>query len=124
MAIIPNGILGSFLGKAGPVTGYVRNGQNIIRSAHSRKDNKITPLRTAQREKIKICNDFTRPFSGTGFFNKSFPAYGSTGSGYNRATSALMNKAIAGAYPATHIAYPNVQISQGPYPKPKTRLLH
>ncbi len=37
-----------------------------------------------QREKIKVCNEFTHAFSGTGFFNKSFPSYGHTGSGYNK----------------------------------------
>src|SRR5258706_15231405 len=103
MAKIPNGILGVLLGKAGPVSGYMRNGQNILRTSTRRKDNKITPERTAQREKIKVCNDFTRAFTGTGFFNKSFPPYGDTGTGYNRATSAVMNLAITGSYPDTRI---------------------
>jgi len=116
MARIPDGILGKFLGKAGPVSGYMRNGQNILRTSSSRKDNKVTPARTAQREKIKVCNDFTKPFSGTGFFNKSFPAYGDTGTGYNRATSALMNQAVTGSYPDIIISYPLALISAGPLP--------
>lgn len=116
MAKIPNGILGAFLGKAGPVTGYMRNGQNIIRSSTSRKDGLITPKRTAQRHKMKVCCEFTRAFSGTGFFSKTFPSYGDTGSGYNRATGALMNLAVAGAYPDTHISYPDVLLSLGPLP--------
>ncbi len=116
MAKIPNGILGAFLGKAGPVTGYIRNGQNILRSSNSRKDGIVTPGRTAQRQKMKVCTEFTRAFSGTGFFSKTFPAYGDTGSGYNRATSALLNLAIAGDYPDTHISYPDVLLSRGPLP--------
>ena len=113
MATTSQGILGAFKGKVGPVTGYVRNGQNILRSGTSTVKYKPTALRTAQLEKIKLCNHFTKAFTGTGFFNKSFPAYGSTGNGYNRATRALLNQALSGAYPNTHILYPQVLISKG-----------
>lgn len=116
MARIPSGVLGALIGKAGPVSGYMRNGENIIRTAAKRKDPKITPLRTAQRQKIKVCNDFTRSFSGSGFFNRTFPAYGDKGTGYNRATSALLNLAITGNYPDTQISWAQVLISKGPLP--------
>jgi hypothetical protein len=116
MATTPQGILGAVIGKIGTVTGYMRNGQNILRTSTSNVKYKHTPLRTEQLEKIKLCNRFTRAFTGTGFFNKSFPAYGSTGSGYNRATSALMNQAITGVYPDIYLYYPQVLISKGKLP--------
>lgn len=116
MARIPSGILGVLIGKAGPISGYMRNGENIIRTAAKRKDSKITPLRIAQRHKIKVANDFTRPFSGSGFFNRTFPSYGDRGNGLNRVTSALLNLAITGNYPDTHISWPEVLISKGPLP--------
>ncbi len=116
MAKTPEGILGVLTGRIGPVSGYRRNGQNILRVAHSRTQSKNTPARAAQREKIKVCNDFTRAFSRTGFFNKTFPSYGDTGTGYNRATSALMNLAITGTYPHTAISYPLALVSKGPLP--------
>lgn len=116
MAKIPEGILGGLIGKVGPVTGYRRNGQFLIRSAGRRRDKNNTPARMAQRQKIKVCNDFTRAFSGTGFFSKSFPSYGDTGTGYNRATSTIMNLAITGSYPHTAVSYPLVLISKGPLP--------
>jgi Family of unknown function (DUF6266) len=116
MAKIPDGILGKFLGKAGPVSGYMWNGTNILRTSGKRRDNKITPKRTAQREKMKVCNDFTKAFSGTGYFNTAFPSYGDSGTGYNRATSAILNLAITGSYPAISISYPLVLISKGPLP--------
>lgn len=116
MARIPSGILGALIGKAGPITGYMRNGENIIRTAAKRKDPKITPPRTAQRKKIKVCHQFTQSFTGTGFFNRTFPAYGERSTGYNRATSALLNLAITGNYPDTHISFPQVLISRGPLP--------
>ena len=109
MATTPQGILGAVTGKIGPVTGYVRNGQNILPTRASNLKYKSTALRTEQLEKIKLCNRFTRAFTGTGFFNKSFPAYGTTGSGYNRATNALINQAITDM----HLYYPQVLISKG-----------
>src|SRR5437868_10110276 len=116
MANLPNGILGAFIGKAGNITGYVRNGKNCIRTRSNRKNVKPTAARLAQREKIKVCGGFTSAFSGTGFFKKSFPAYGDSGTGYNRATSALMNLAVTGSYPQVSLAYPLVLISKGPLP--------
>jgi hypothetical protein len=116
MAKTNQGVLGAFVGTVGPVTGYVRNGQNIIRTSTSNVTYKYTGLRTAQLEKIKICNRFTKAFSRSGFFNKSFPAYGNTGNGYNRATSALMNQALMGNYPDMHLSYPHVLISKGKLP--------
>jgi hypothetical protein len=116
MAILTQGILGPVTGKTGPVVSYIRFGQNITRSRSDSKKNRIeTPDRKKQRDKIKVCNEFTKAFSGTGFFNKSFPAFGHTGSGYNRATSAIMNRAIV-SNPEIILSYPRILISQGPIP--------
>jgi hypothetical protein len=99
MGTIINGILGSFTGTAGPVSGYMRNGKNFVRSRRRKSAAPMTPKRLAQQQKIKVCNEFTRPFCGTGFFNKTFPAYGHSGTSFNRATSAIMNLAVVGTYP-------------------------
>ena len=120
MAKVPDGILGEFIGRVGPVSGYRRNGENIMRTARSRKDKKITPGRLAQREKLKVCNEFTRPFCGTGFFNKTFPSSATGGTGYSRATSPIMNLAITGTFPNTVISYPDVLISRGQLPSVQT----
>jgi hypothetical protein len=118
MGKISNGIIGEVTGQIGNVTTYVRNGENIVRIARTRHDGKATPARIAQRQKIKVCNDFTRAFSGTGFFNKSFQAYGTGSTGYNRATAAIMNLAITGTYPDTRLDYKEVLVSKGPLPAP------
>lgn len=113
MAILSQGILGPSTGKTGPVITYTRYGQNIMRSVSTTQKNKIeTPARKVQREKIKVCNEFTQAFTGTGFFNKSFPAFGHTGSGYNRATSSLMNLAVV-TDPITALSWPKVLVSKG-----------
>src|SRR5665213_1343397 len=114
MAILIDGILGKVVGKTGPVISYIRFNQNITRSKGSTRKNRIeTPARKMQREKIKVCNDFTKAFSGSGFFTKSFPAYGHTGSGYNRVTGSIMNLAIVNN-PSIAIAWQKVLISKGP----------
>ena len=116
MAILTQGILGPVVGKTGPVISYLRFGQNISRSLSDSRKNRIeTPKRKAQRQKIKLCNEFTKAFTGTGFFNRSFPAYDHKGSGYNRATGAIMNGAII-CNPEITLYYPRILISQGPIP--------
>jgi len=116
MATITNGILGPFSGIVGPVSGYSRNGKYFMRSRRRKTSSPMTPKRLAQQQKIKVCNEFTGAFSGKGFFTKTFPAYGHTGTGFNRATSAIMNLAIVGTYPDTAIDYSKVLISKGPLP--------
>jgi len=110
------GILGPFKGTVGPVTGYLRNGKNVLRSSTSLVKDKLTPGRAAQREKMRICNQFTAAFTGTGFFNKTFPAYGQTGTGFNRVTGALMSRAVTGTYPDLKLNYAEVLISKGRLP--------
>lgn len=116
MATGNQGITGALFGKIGPVTAYWRNGKNVFRSSTSLVQDRPTPLRLAQREKLRICNTFTRAFNGTGFFNTSFPAYGNTGTGINRATSALLNRAITGSYPNLQLNYQQVLVSKGMLP--------
>ncbi len=110
------GVLGAFTGTIGPVTGYMRNGKNVLRTSTSSVKNQRTPLQLAQREKIRICNQFTGAFKGTGFFNKTFPAYGHTGTGFNRVTGVLMSKALTGLYPNMELNYPQMLISKGRLP--------
>lgn len=118
MANIPNGILGSPNGKTGLVADYQRNGVRGAGITTKRKDTVKTPGRLAQREKIRLCNQFVHAFTGTGFFKRTFPAYGHSGSGLNRAMKSLMNLAITGAYPTLALSFPLVKISQGPLPAP------
>jgi hypothetical protein len=117
MATINEGILGSFRGSIGPVTGYIRNGQNILRSSTSHVKYKRTALRSAQLEKIKLCNNFTTAFSRRGFFNKTFPAYGAKGTGHNRCTSAILNRAIVNIGGVLQLSYANILVAKGMLPQ-------
>ena len=116
MATIPNGILGGIQSRAGTVTGYNRYGIDVIRSAKNRGIVKPTAKRLAQRNKITVCNAFAKAFAGKGFFTKTFPAFGHTGSGYNRAVSALMSLTLVPSEDGVTISYPLVLISKGNLP--------
>ena len=116
MASNNHGILGPLTGSIGPVTGYMRNGKNVLRSSTSVVKDKLTPARAAQREKMRVCNRFAKAFARTGFFTKTFPAYGQAGTGYNRATGALMSLAVSGVYPDMQLNYRQVLISKGRLP--------
>jgi len=116
MVRIPNHTLSVLLGKLVPVTGYGRNVENIFRQANVGRKRKVISERTILREKIKICNDFTRAFQGTGLFNKTFPSYGETGTGYKKAISLIMDQAITGSYPHSRISYQHVLVSKGLLP--------
>jgi hypothetical protein len=117
MAKNNNGVLGAFTGTIGPVTGFMRNGQNILRTSKSSVKNQNKPRQLAQQEKIKVCTPFMNVFTGTGFLKKSFPAYGHTGTGHNRLTSVLISQALTGVYPDMQLSYPQVMISKGKLPK-------
>lgn len=116
MAELNNGILGGFRGKVGTVSGYTRYGRDVMRSATSRVIDKPTPLRIAQREKIKVATHFMKAFTGRKIFSTTFPNYGHGGSGYNRAMGVLLNKALKGSYPVYHIDFSEFLISNGPLP--------
>jgi hypothetical protein len=117
MAKNNSSILSMFVGTVGPVTGFIRNGKNILRTSTSAMKGRGSSLQLAQREKINVCLRFVKAFSGSGFLNKSFPAYGHGGTGYNRAVSALMSRALAGSYPDIELNYQEVLISKGRLPE-------
>ena len=120
MARIPDGILGKFIGTAGNVSGYMRMNNNFVRTKRRRTNKPMTEKRLAQQQKLRVCNEFTKSFSGSGFFDKTFPgSTATTATGYNKATSALLKKAITGNYPETTLAWPFVLISEGGMPSPR-----
>jgi hypothetical protein len=124
MATTNSSVFGAFIGTIGPVTGFMRNGKNVLRTSTSSIKNKHTPLQLPQQEKMRICTAFIKAFTGTGFLKKSFPAYGHTNTGYNRAVSALMSLAVTGAYPGMELNYRQVLISKGRLPAAQsTKLL-
>lgn len=112
MGKIPNGLLGGLVGTAGPVIGYVLNGQNIIK-ARPHVNQRRSDLQKANSQKMKIVNAFLfnlSPLIKVGF---GIAAKGTTKNFYNLAVSYNKKFAVKGEYPEIEMDYPNVLISQG-----------
>jgi len=117
MAKLPHGLLGPFLGSAGPVSGYLRLGTPVVRSKPRSSSYKSTPARQAQQRKLQVVLPFIQAFTGTPFFKKSFPIGKEGSTGYNRALSQVMNGALVGNDSELVLSYPLVLISRGSLPK-------
>jgi hypothetical protein len=62
MAIIPQGITGPFVGKVGPVVGYVSRGKAVMRSRPNiSKTHKPSLLQRQQHTKFSLMNKFLGP---------------------------------------------------------------
>jgi hypothetical protein len=117
MASTPEGILGSLVGRIGPVTGYKKAGQSILRSSTSQVHYVATPKRVLQQQKLQLAKRFVKAFSGSGFFDRSYAGMASRGYGYHKAISAIMNLAIkSNGADGFNISYNDVLVSRGLLP--------
>ena len=98
MAIIPQGITGPFIGKVGPVVGYVSRGKSIMRGRPNlSKSRKPSTLQLQQHAKFSLMNKFLAPIIP--FLNETKKTVDIDLTGYNKAFSYNVKNAIAGAYP-------------------------
>lgn len=119
MSTVRQNISNAPAGNINVIAGNLHNEQ-VIRSSETFKlKYKPTALRSAQLERMNVCNRFIKAFAGTDFFDRSFPAYSDTHNGFQRVLNVLMNKATTGSYPGIHISYPHVLISKGKLPAAK-----
>ena len=111
MAVYNNGISGSFSGKVGTVVGSSWNGINYMRSLPRKSQRPPTERQKAQRLKLSLAISFLRPISelvNIGFRNEALKK-----SGFNIATSYLIQESITGIYPEFNIDISKVLISSG-----------
>ena len=98
MAIIPQGITGPFIGKVGPVVGYVSRGKPIMRGRPKLiKSRKLSTLQLQQHAKFSLMNKFLGPIIP--FLNETKKTVDIDLTGYNKAFSYNVKNAITGAYP-------------------------
>ncbi|MBS1747471.1 MAG: hypothetical protein JST21_14990 [Bacteroidetes bacterium] len=103
----------AYTGNMKPATVYPNNPSSFL-SIRNLLPKRQTAIQLVQLEKIKTCNDFTKAFAGSGFFDKSFPSTVQEGSnGLDRVTKILMNKALTGTFPDYQIDFSKVLISKG-----------
>ncbi len=115
MAIIPNGITGPFVGRVGPVVGYISRGKAIMRSRPNfSKSRKFSIPQQQQHAKFSLMNKYLGPIIP--FLNATKKTGEMDLTGYNKAFSYNVKNAIAGSYPDLTIAYNMVLLSRGDLP--------
>lgn len=125
MGKLPNGVFGPFVGTTGNLTGYVLNGQQILRMIPHR-NKKRTEKQQTNTQRMTIVNGFLThitPLIKVGF---GIAAKNTVNNFYNLAVSYNKKYATKGEYPNVEIDYPNVLIGQGqllPAINPKAELV-
>jgi hypothetical protein len=115
MAIIPSGITGPFIGKVGPVVGYISRGKAIMRGRpETSKSRKPSLLQKQQHAKFSLMNTFLKPIIS--FLNETKKTAEIDLTGYNKAFSYNVKNAITGSFPDLKIAYNMVLLSRGDLP--------
>jgi hypothetical protein len=119
MATIPQGITGPFIGKVGPVVGYISRGKAVMRGRPDLKKSR-TPsiLQKQQHAKFSLMNKFLGPIIP--FLNETKKTNELDLTGYNKAFSYNVKNAIAGSYPDLMINFNMVLLSRGDLPNVKS----
>lgn len=92
MAIIKNGILGSFSGKAGAVVGYQLYDQGIMRGLGRIRTAPFTPAELKNQEKFATPQRWLQPIKP--FLRVGFKGYAKRFEGFNAAKSYLSHNAV------------------------------
>ncbi|MGY4385224.1 hypothetical protein ACVWYN_002262 [Pedobacter sp. UYP24] len=103
---------GTVFGKVGKTVSYMLNGKNVIRNI-GRTNKQPSVKQLADRQKIKLANEFLQPiipFIKVGF---KFAVEGTDKNAYNEGMSQIKKNAIIGEYPNQRIDYSLVKISSG-----------
>ncbi len=115
MAIISQGILGGFSGKAGPVIGSSWRGKPVMRAKPVFKKNRtFTTAQLDQQEKFKLMMSFLRNIDF--LLNLSFKNGKNGRSGFQEAFSQNIKNAILGDEFPFSIDYEKVKLSHGSLP--------
>jgi Family of unknown function (DUF6266) len=119
MATITQGITGPFVGKVGPVVGYVSRGKAIMRARPNlNKSREPSLLQRQQHAKFSTMNRFLKPIIS--FLNETKKTVDIDLTGYNKAFSYNVKNAIAGTYPDLTIDYTMVLLTRGDLPNVKS----
>jgi len=111
MGKLPNGILGGFRGKVGPVVGTQWKGIEVIRSLPPGKRRKSSEDQLKQQAKMSLMTSFISPLST--FLNSTYQSVTVHMSCFNRALSYNLRDAITGDYPEFKINFPYVILGVG-----------
>ena len=97
MAIVKNGILGGFSGKAGTVVGYHSKGKDLMRGIPRKRTSGPTPKELANREKFAYVQAWLQPLLE--FLRIGFQDYAPDFQGFVAAKSYNSKNAVIGSSP-------------------------
>ncbi len=117
MAVLNNKFLEGLSGSLGNIVIYELNGKTIVRSKPGYFRDKKSPRHLAQRQKMKLVNDFLRPFIH--IYPRTFGLENTEKSPFYFAKSYNMKFGVKGAYPNLEIDYTKALFSKGSVPLPK-----
>ncbi|WEK19207.1 MAG: DUF6266 family protein [Candidatus Pedobacter colombiensis] len=112
------GLLGPFIGKIGPLVGYIRRGQFVTRALPHPSSKPATEKQLISRKQFGMAMRFVKPIND--FVNYSFhpETKGTAKIPQNAATSYFRKLAIQGDYPDYWIDFSKVIVSKGDLPLP------
>lgn len=113
MAIIRNGVNGSFSGKVGSVIGYEWKGIPVMRGLPKKRTSPPSEKELANRERMRIMQKFlqqSKDFLRLGF---QLEAEERNMSAFNAAMSYNKKHAVGGSYPNLNVDYEKLLVSKG-----------
>ena len=115
MAIIDNLFEGG-RGRLGNLVIYKRNGQAIVRTRPEYYHDNKSPAQMAQRQKLKVVNEFLGPFLK--LIRITIPPQAAGRTARAEAQSQIMRNALEGEYPDIHVNKSKALLCHGPLPVP------
>ena len=115
MATIDN-LFESGRGRLGNLVVYKMNGQNIVRTKPAHYSDRKSPAQLAQRQRMQVVNEFTKPFLQ--LLRVTFPPQRKGRTARSEAQSYIMRDALAGEYPNIYVDKSRALLSSGPLPLP------
>jgi hypothetical protein len=113
MGKLPNGVFGPLIGTAGALTGYVLNGQNIVKALPHPSNKPRSKGQKTNAQRMTIVNEFCKYLSPLLTVGFRVAAKNTTKNFYNIAVSYNKKYATKGEFPNVEIDYPNVMIGMG-----------
>lgn len=113
MGKLPNGIFGGLVGTTGALTGYMLNGQNIVKALPHPSNKPRSKGQKTNAQRMTVVNDFCRLLSPLLMVGFRMAAKNTTKNFYNIAVSYNKKYATKGEYPNVEMDYPNILISVG-----------
>lgn len=103
-------------GKLGNLVVYKMKGQSIIRTKPEHYHDRKSPAQLAQRQRMKVVNEFLHPFLD--LIRLTFPPQKVGRTARSEAQSYIMRNALAGEYPNSYVDKSRALLSHGPLPVP------